>query len=122
MVGSGDHRPSLSQVESTICLLQVKLSVDPISTGSGGRPLMVTRSAGGGLEGQVTALEKHNIRCRLLIHRMHSCYWSLLLTNSRNHHHYSTAIASTVDSFDGHSVVSVVGDGYLCQGGLHGDW
>ncbi len=55
MVGSGDHRPSLSQVAGTVSLLQVKLSVDPTSAGSGGAPLMVTLLAGVGLEGQVTA-------------------------------------------------------------------
>ena len=82
MVGSDDHRPSLSQVAVTVCLLQVKLSIDPISTGSGGRPLMVTGSAGGGLEGQVTALEKHNIRCRLLIHRKKDTAFLLLVTST----------------------------------------
>ncbi len=55
MVESGDHRPSLSQVASTICPLQVKLSVDPTSAGSGGAPLMVTLFAGVRLEGQVAA-------------------------------------------------------------------
>ncbi len=55
MVGSGDHRPSLSQVAGTVSPLQVKLSVDPTSAGSGGAPLMVTLFAGVGLEGQVTA-------------------------------------------------------------------
>ncbi len=55
-MGSGDHRPSLSQVADTVCPLQVKLRVDPTS---GGAPWMVARSAGDGLEGQVTALEKH---------------------------------------------------------------
>ncbi len=42
MVGSGDHRPSLSQVAGTVSPLQVKLSVDPTSAGSGGAPTMVT--------------------------------------------------------------------------------
>ncbi len=50
MVGSGDHRPSLSQVANTVCPLQVKLRVDPTSAGSG-----TPRLAGIGLEGQVTA-------------------------------------------------------------------
>ena len=58
MVGSCDHRPSLSQVASSVCPLQVKLRVDPTSAGSGGAPLMVTRLAGGGLEGHVTAVDK----------------------------------------------------------------
>ncbi len=53
MVGSCDHRPSLSQVASR---LQVKLRVDPTSARGGGAPLMVTRLAGGGLEGHVTAV------------------------------------------------------------------
>ncbi len=34
MVRSGDHRPSLSQVDGTVCPSQVKLSVDPTSAGS----------------------------------------------------------------------------------------
>ena len=55
MVGSGDHRPSLSQVAGTVSPLQVKLSVDPTSERGGGAPLMVTLFAGIGLEGQVTA-------------------------------------------------------------------
>ena len=55
MVGSGDHRPSLSQVTGTVSPLQVKLSVDPTSAGSGGAPLMVTLFAGVRLEGQVAA-------------------------------------------------------------------
>ncbi len=59
MVGSGDHRPSVSQDAVTISPLQVKLNVDPTSTGSGGAPLMVTQSAGGGLEEQTTASDKH---------------------------------------------------------------
>ncbi len=54
MVGSGDHRPSLLQVAETIFPLQVKLRVDATSTGSGGATTMVTRTAGDGLEGQVT--------------------------------------------------------------------
>ncbi len=59
MVGSGDHRPPLSQVAGTISPLQVKLRVDPTSKGSsGGPPLMITRFAGCGLEGQATTLEK----------------------------------------------------------------
>ncbi len=58
MVGSCDHRPSLSQVASTVCPLQVKLRVDPTSARGGGAPLMVTRVAGIGLEGQVTAVDK----------------------------------------------------------------
>ncbi len=57
-MGSGDHRPSLSQVAGTVCPLQVKLRVDPTSAGSGGAPLMVTRLASVGLEGQVSSLEK----------------------------------------------------------------
>ena len=57
MVGSGDHRPLLSQVAGTICPLQVKLRVDPTSAGSGGALLIVTRSAGVGLEGQVTVAD-----------------------------------------------------------------
>ncbi len=57
VAGSGDHRPLLSQVADTVCPLQVKLSVDPTSAGSGGALLMVTRSAGVGLEGQVTAAD-----------------------------------------------------------------
>ncbi len=61
MVGSGDHRPSLSQVADTVCPLQVKLSVDPTSAGSGGAPLMVTLFAGVGLEGQVTAYNKRTV-------------------------------------------------------------
>ncbi len=62
MVGLGDHRPSLSQVAGTISPLQVKLRVDPTSEGSsGGPPLMVTRFAGSGLEGQATTLEKHKL-------------------------------------------------------------
>ncbi len=69
MVGSDDHRPSLSQVAVTVSSLQVKLSVDPTSAGSGGVPTMVTLFAGVGLEGQVTAVEKHNVRCIILIHR-----------------------------------------------------
>ncbi len=56
VAGSGDHRPLLSQVADTVSPLQVKLSVDPTSAGSGGAPTMVTLFAGGGLEGQVTAL------------------------------------------------------------------
>ncbi len=52
MVGSGDHRPSLSQVVGTVCPLQVNFRT---RAGSGEALLMVTRSAGGGLEGQVTA-------------------------------------------------------------------
>ncbi len=63
MVGSGDHRPSLSQVAGIISPLQVKLRVDPTSAGSGTAPLMVTRLADGGLEGQVTTLEKYNYTC-----------------------------------------------------------
>ncbi len=55
MVGSGDHRPSLSQVVGTVCPLQVNFRADPTRAGSGEALLMVTRSAGGGLEGQVTA-------------------------------------------------------------------
>ncbi len=62
-MGSGDHRPSLSQVAGTISPLQVKLRVDPTSAGSGGAPWMVTRSAGGGLKGQATTLEKYNYTC-----------------------------------------------------------
>ncbi len=54
-MGSGDHRPLLSQVAGTVSSLHVKLSVDPTSAGSGGASLMVTLFAGGGLEGQVTA-------------------------------------------------------------------
>ncbi len=60
MVGSGDHRPTLSQVAVTVCPLKLKLRVDPTTGGSGGAPLMVTLFAGDGLEGQVTALEKQN--------------------------------------------------------------
>ncbi len=60
MVGLGDHRPSLSQVD-TISPLQVKLRVDPTSEGSGTAPLMVTRFAGSGLEGQATTLDKHKL-------------------------------------------------------------
>ncbi len=56
VAGSGDHRPLLSQVAST-CPLQVKLRVDATSAGSGGALLMVTRSAGVGLEGQVFAAD-----------------------------------------------------------------
>ncbi len=63
MVGSGDHRPSLSQVANTVCPLQVKLRVDPTSAGSGGARVMVTRLASVGLEGQVTTLEKYNYTC-----------------------------------------------------------
>ncbi len=55
MVGSGDHCPLLSQVADTGSPLQVRLSVDPTSAGSGGALLMVTLFAGVGLEGQVTA-------------------------------------------------------------------
>ncbi len=54
-VGSGDHRPSLLQVANTVCPLQVKLRVDPTSTGGGETLLIVTPSTGGGLEKQVTA-------------------------------------------------------------------
>ncbi len=57
MAGLDDHRPLLSQVVGTISPLQVKLSVDPTSAGSGGVPTMVTLFAGGGLEGKVTALD-----------------------------------------------------------------
>ncbi len=60
MVGSGDHRPSLSQVAVIVCPLQLKLRVDPTTGGSKGAPTMVTLFAGGGFEGQVTALEKQN--------------------------------------------------------------
>ncbi len=63
MVGSGDHRPSLSQAADTVSSLQVKLRVDPTIAGSGGAPLMVTRLASVGLEGQVTTLEKYNYTC-----------------------------------------------------------
>ena len=59
MVGSSDHRPTLSQVAVKVCPLQLKLRIDPTG-GSGGAPLMVTLFAGDGLEGQVTALEKQN--------------------------------------------------------------
>ncbi len=58
MMGSGDHRPLLSQVASSVCPLQVKLRVDPTSARGGGAPLMVIRLAGVGLEGQVTAVDK----------------------------------------------------------------
>ncbi len=44
-----------------------------------------------------------------------------LLTNRRNCIHHITAIASTVDSSDGHIVGSIVGDSDLCRGGLHSD-
>ncbi len=57
-MGSCDHHPSLSQVASTVCPLQVKLRVDPTSARGGGAPSMATRVAGVGLEGQVTAVDK----------------------------------------------------------------
>ncbi len=60
MLGSDDHRPSLSQVAGTVSPLQVKLIVDPTSAGSGTAPLRVTRSAGDGLEGQATAYNYSN--------------------------------------------------------------
>ncbi len=71
---------------------------------------MVTRSAGGGLEGQVTAENINTLRDKLQ-----------KLTN-KNHHHHIITHSSTVDSFDSHIAGYVVGDGYLCRGGLHGDW
>ncbi len=114
MVGSCDHRPLLSQVAGIICPLQVKLRVDPTSAGSGGDPLMVTLFAGVGLEGQVTAVQyRQKLGLRLVPNNS---------TNSRNHWHHITARSNTVDSSDGHIVGSVVGDSYLCRGGLHGDW
>ncbi len=60
MVGSGDYRPSLSQVADTVSSWHVKLRVDSTSAGSGTAPLIVTRLAGVGLEGQVTTSEKYN--------------------------------------------------------------
>ncbi len=57
MVGSGDHRPSLSQVAGTVSPLQVKLRVDPTSAGSGGARVMITRSAG---SGQVTTSDSNS--------------------------------------------------------------
>ncbi len=59
--------PSISQVAGTISPLQVKLRVDPTSAGSGGAPLMVTRLASVGLEGQVTTLEKYNYTCTVVV-------------------------------------------------------
>ncbi len=61
MVGSGDHRPSLSQVAGTVCSLQVRLRVDPTRAGRGGVPLMVTRLVGGGLKGQVTVADNTTV-------------------------------------------------------------
>ena len=116
MVGSGDHRPSLSQVAETIFPLQVKLRVDATSTGSGGAATMVTRTAGDGLEGQVTVADKLR-------------YWSskhtgiiIKLTNRRNHRHQSITGSCTVNSCDGHVVGSVVRQGDMCRGGHHGYW
>ncbi len=59
MVGSGDHCPPRSQVAGTVSPLQVKIRVDPTSAGSGTAILMVTRSAGGGSEGQVTVADNN---------------------------------------------------------------
>ncbi len=54
--GLGDHCPSLLHVADTVSPLQVKLRVDPSSTGDGGVSMRVTLLAGSGLEGQATKI------------------------------------------------------------------
>ena len=61
---------------------------------------------------------------------IHDCYWNTRMIMTASPMKWLTQIniwtflahSSTVDSSDGYIVGCVVGDGYLCWGGLHGDW